>query len=552
MTLHLRDWSLIPETTAQVARKCFPKGNVYMKMRDELGVLYLDNDFVTLFRADCGQSGISPGQLALVSVMQFAEGLTDRQTADAVRSRIDWKYALALEITDSGFDYTVLSEFRSRLIACGRESELLNLMLVHFQNKGWLKARGKARTDSTHVLAAIRQLNRLECVGETLRHALNQLATVADEWLLRIVNEDWYSRYATRFEQYRLPKSKTEQRSLALTIGCDGHQLLAALYDASNPEWLRHLKAVEILRCVWVQQYELQQGQVYWREADNLPPNKQLIQSPYDIEARNRTKREMNWTGYTLHLTETCDDDAPHLITNVETTSATTADVEMTQIIHQALADKNLLPDEHIVDTGYVDAQHLLTSQTELGIDIVGRVPPDSSWQAQAQLGFDASSFTVDWHNRRAICPQGHTSQSWHLRTDNYDNPVIQARFHKSDCTTCPVRSQCTHSPKLSRVLTLKPQPLYEALSSARARQNTQQFKQLYSKRAGVESSLSQGIRAYQLRRTRYIGLAKTHLQHIATAAAINLSRMWAWWSNVPIGKTRVSRFAALFTSASS
>jgi transposase len=424
-------------------------------------------------------------------------------------------------------------------------------MLLHFQNKGWLKARVKVRTDSTHVLAAIRQLNRLECVGETLRYALNQLATVAGEWLLTVVNEDWYYRYATRFEQYRLPKSKTEQHSLALTIGCDGHQLLQALYDPSSPEWLRHLKAVETLRRVWVQQYELQQEQVCWRQADNLPPNKQLIQSPYDIEARNRTKREMNWTGYTLHLTETCDDDAPHLITNVETTPATTGDVEMTQMIHQALAQKNLLPEEHIVDTGYVDAQHLLTSQTELGIDIVGRVPPDSSWQAQAGLGFDATCFTVDWHNRSCICPQGHTSQSWHLRSDNYDNPVIQVRFHKSDCAACPVRSQCTHSPQSARVLTLKPQPLHEALAAARARQNTPEFKQLYSKRAGVESSLSQATRAYQLRRTRYIGLAKTRLQHLATAAAINLSRMWAWWSDVPLGKTRVSRFASLFTPAS-
>lgn len=254
MTLHPRDWSEIPEMTVQIAQKSFPKGNVYMKMRDELGVLYKDNDFVTLFRADCGQNAVSPGQLALVTLMQFAEELTDRQAAETLRGRIDWKYALGLEITDSGFDYSLLSEFRSRLIACGRENELLNLMLVHFQNKGWLKARGKARTDSTHVLAAIRQLNRLECVGETLRHALNELATVASEWLLTVVNGDWYLRYATRFEQYRLPKSKTEQQSLILTIGDDGHQLLSALYDPSNPEWLRQLKAVEILRCVWIQQ----------------------------------------------------------------------------------------------------------------------------------------------------------------------------------------------------------------------------------------------------------------------------------------------------------
>lgn len=202
--------------------------------------------------------------------------------------------------------------------------------------------------------------NRREGVGSTLRHALNQLATVADEWLLTIVDRDWSERYGTRFEQDRLPKSETEKQSLALTIGCDGHHLLSALYDPLSPEWLRQLKAVEILRCVWIQQYGWSGGKVYWREADNLPPHKQLITSPYDTEARNRTKRDTNWTGYTVHLTETCERDLPDLITNVETTPASIGDVEMTQVIHQALQDKHLLPQEHIVDTADVDAQHLL------------------------------------------------------------------------------------------------------------------------------------------------------------------------------------------------
>ncbi len=136
-----------------------------------------------------------------------------------------------LEITDSGFDYSVLSEGRSRLIAAGRESQLLDQMLAHFIDRGWLKARGKARTDSTHVIGAIRKMNRLECVGETLRHALNQLATVADEWLLSVVDRDWSERYSIRFEQYRLPSSETEKQKLLLTIGCDGHHLLSAIYQ---------------------------------------------------------------------------------------------------------------------------------------------------------------------------------------------------------------------------------------------------------------------------------------------------------------------------------
>jgi transposase len=546
MTLQPRDWTIIPEQTAQIARAAFPKGNIYMKMRDELGVLYADNDFVTLFRADCGQPPISPAQLALVTVMQFAEGLSDRQTADAVRARLDWKYALGLELTNPGFDFSVLSEFRSRLIKSGRESQLLEQMLKCFRQKGLIKARGRARTDSTHVLAAIHQLNRIECVAETLRHALNELATVAPEWLLKQVSTDWFDRYGSRLEQSRLPQTKPEQQQLAIAIGCDGHQLLSAIYDEKTAKPLRQLPCVEILRRVWVQQYYQEAGVVQWRTTDNLPANKQLIFSPYDPEARNRTKREMNWTGYTVHLTETCDSDKPHLITHVETTPATTGDVEMTAVIHQALADKDLLPGQHLVDTAYVDAQHLLSSRVDYDLDLVGPVPSDTSWQAQAGQGFSLSCFQIDWDAKRAVCPQGCQSHSWALHSDNYGNPVIKVRFPPSDCRGCPSRSQCTHSPKLPRVLTVRPMAQHLALTAARERQTTAQFKQLYAKRAGVEGTISQAVGAFGLRQSRYIGLAKTHLQHIATAAAINLSRLFDWLRAVPRSQTRQSRFAAL------
>jgi transposase len=170
------------------------------------------------------------------------------------------------------------------------------------------------------------------------------------------------------------------KRRYAAIVGvrCDGHQLLSAIYDEKTAKPLRQLPCVEILRRVWVQQYYQEAGVVQWRTTDNLPPNKQLIFSPYDPEARNRTKREMNWTGYTVHLTETCDSDKPHLITHVETTPATTGDVEMTGVIHQALADQDLLPGQHLVDTAYVDAQHLLSSQVDYDLDLVGPVPSDT------------------------------------------------------------------------------------------------------------------------------------------------------------------------------
>ncbi len=169
--------STIPEETIRVARAAFPKGNVCMHMRDALGPLYTNAQFAPLF-SHTGQPAEDPARLALVLVMQFAEGLPDRQAADAVRGRIDWKYMLALELTDPGFDASILSEFRTRLIQGKAEHQLLETVLTLLQERNLLKARGKQRTDSTHILAAIRTLNRLELVGETVRYALNRLAVV--------------------------------------------------------------------------------------------------------------------------------------------------------------------------------------------------------------------------------------------------------------------------------------------------------------------------------------------------------------------------------------
>ena len=320
---------------------------------------------------------------------------------------------------------------------------------------------------------------------------------------------------------------------------------MSAVYDVQSPQWLRTVPAVDILRQVWIQQYYVQDGELKWRAAEDLPPNKRSIESPYDIQARNRTKRTTNWTGYAAHLTETCDQDRPNLITHVETTPATTGDVEMTNVIQRALAEKDLLPSEHFVDTSYVDAEHLVTSAREYKLDLFGPAPPDPSWQARSETGFDISCFVIDWKAQTVTCPQGKVNQSWYARTEK-GLSVIQARFAPHDCAGCTDRGQCTHSLTGPRVLTFKPKALYEALQAARQRQKTPEFRERYKIRAGVEGTISQGTRSFGLRRSRYIGLAKTHLQHVVTAAAMNLTRAVFWTMGVPKAQTRLSHFAAL------
>jgi transposase len=476
--------------------------------------------------------------------MQYMEGLSDRQAAEAVRERIDWKYARALELTDPGFDFSVLTEFRTRLLTGGAETPLLQALLELCKSRGWLKARGRQRTDSTHVLAAIRDLNRLECAGETLRHALNVLAEVAPNWLLAHIDEEWFERYSRRFDEYRFPKTQTEREAFAQTIGTDGYRLLSAAYALKAPGWLAELPAVETLRRVWIQQFFVAEGHYHWRSNENIPPPSLIIASPYDLDARLGVKRNHGGIGSKGHLTETCEDDEPHLIVHAETTVATTPDWGMVEPIHDALEKHDCLPSTHVVDAGYTDADAIVTSRTKHNVVLCGPVALENSWQAKAVDAFDLSHFHIDWQHQQVTCPTGQHSYCWTLTKNRSGQEVIYARFATATCQRCPSRKLCTHG--RSRALTFRPRERYLALQAARERQGTEAFKATYAMRAGIEGTISQAVRVRDLRQARYCGLPKTHLQHVITATAINVRRIVSWLIEPSLRPTQVSRFAVL------
>jgi transposase len=220
---------------------------------------------------------------------------------------------------------------------------------------------------------------------------------------------------------------------------------------------------------------------------------------------------------------------------------ANVQDVEMTQTIQEDLAQHQLLPDEQIVDTGYVDADLLVSSKENYGIRLLGPVLSDNSWQAKADKGFDVAHFHLDWQAERATCPQGQTSQSFRPAGQR-----IEVVFPKEMCAVCPVRSDCTKSVTTGRVLHVRPQAAHEALQARRHEQETPAFRQDYQTRAGIEGTLSQAVRGMGMRRARYDGLHKTHLEHVLTAVAINLVRIDAVLTHTPRGKTRCSNFTRL------
>ena len=546
----------VPEQTVRVARAAFPKGCPAVRLRDTLGPVFADADFADLFPAR-GKPGLSPAMLTMVLLLQYSEGLSDRQAVAAVAARIDWKYALGLQLTDTGFDHSVLSEFRDRLVAGAAGQRVLDLVLAAAAGKGLLKPRGRARTDSTHVLAAIREVNRLELVGETLRAALNELAEIAPDWLAAHADPDWFDRYERRVENYQLPRTDAQRQAWAARVGADGARLWDLLTGSDAPAGMVELPQVQLLRRVWIQEYVVtgtpdEDRVVVMRDPKDRPPAAIRVVSPYDPDARTGMKRQSAWDGYKLHLTETCapGSDTPHLITHVATTNATVTDFEMTAAVHAGLAGRGLLPGEHLVDTGYVTARELVTSRAEHQVELVGPVMPDTTRQATEAAGYALTDFRIDWDAKDVTCPQGKHSSRWSTENSEHGHPIVKVRFSAGDCRPCPAREACTRATSHGRTLKLLPRAEHEALIRARREQETEAWQKKYQPRAGIEGTISQAIHRFGARHTRYRGLPKTQLQHQLTATAVNLVRIDAWLTGTPLATTRTSHFAALKPAA--
>lgn len=546
MSLHPKRLEPIPEETARVARAALRIPTVAMMLRDEFGMLYADEQFSDLFPSR-GRDAESPEMLSLATVLQYVEGLTDRQAALAVRGRIDWKYALGLELEDRGFDATILSDFRARLLANEAERRLLELLLERCRERGWVKEGGQHRTDSTHVLGAIRSLNRLECSVESFRSALEVLAVAAPQWLKVRLEQEWVELYGKRVEESRLPQKKSARREFAQQLGRDGMKLLEQLDGPEAPAWLREVPAVRTLRRVWIEQYYFVHGKLLWRPASEQPPATRRIVSPYDVEARAASKNDKTWEGFKVHLTESIEPSSPQLVLDVQLSAAPSGDSEALPPIHQRLEQNHLLPKEQLLDGGYTSADALLQSRERYGIELIGPARPDSSPQARAKQGFGAADFVIDFAKRTADCPGGKTSQSWSERHDRrYAKDVIYVSFKKADCQGCALRELCTSSKRGARTLQIQPQAQYEALEAARAREQLPEFNSLYDMRAGIEGTISQATRAFGLRRSPSRGAAKAELHCILSATALNIVRLYDWIHDIPRARTRQARFVTL------
>ena len=507
----------MPGETGRIGKILLEGKNAYRLIGDELFEQLDECDFADLYSPE-GKPGISPVILAFVSVFQFMDKLPDRQAAEMLRMRMDWKYALHLPLEYGGFDFSVLSEFRDRLIAGKAEGRVFERLVEQIRGMGLIKERGKQRTDSIAMLTKVRRLSRLELVVETLRLAVGEVVKAERVWSEKLLPPSWEDKYGERFVMQRY--TEKEWKEYEANIGDDGQWLLTRLEEGGAPAGLKDLEAVQILRTVWAQQFRAETGKMVYEELKTYDGHTQ-IQTPHDPEARYSKKRYQEWVGDKVQVTETDDEGFPHIITDIVGTQSNRTDYEELASIQARLQVRKCLPKKQYVDAGYMSGPNLANSCLQ-NIDLIGPLPPVVTPQDRIPNGLTQAYFQVDAAKQIVTCPQGHT-----VGNPTPMRNTLKFQFPKNLCASCALRPRCCTG-KGGRTIGISSH--YEIVQAARTRQKTEAFQQDYHKhRSGVEGSLSALVRGNGLRVGRYIGQRKRNLQATFTGCAANLKRTARW-----------------------
>jgi transposase len=533
----------IPEEVRK-AVKSRKKASPFIAFIDHVGEILEAADFTQMYSV-LGQSAIHPGLLVLAVLLQHTEGLSDRQVSERIDDSLTWKYALRLGLHDSGWDPSIYSDFRQRLLNSDCSELILDRLLDIAAEMGLLDP-SKQRTDATHILSAARLMNRIELVHECVFDCINELLDEAPRFLIKINKQEWHDRYfKMRPYNYQVPKTDIAKQRLADTVGADAKYILTKIEKFDDADHLNQLQSVQILRRVLDEQFEDKDDGPSFRTKDKLGPAGERLASPDDLDATCGSKRGMTWLGSKAHFTETYGADKPHLITNVKTTAAHVNDSLVLDEIHSELRSKGYKPKVHLVDAGYVDTLTLSKCEGKDEIDVLTRFVNGHSWQSKEGKGFDIDKFVIDWEAKSVTCPTGTASNSW--KSKGGDEGVINVSFPSDACKACPFKVDCTHSS--SRKLQFKARPVFDFLQECRERQNTPEFRAEYSNRSGSEGTVSQLVRRAKVRRSKYFTREKTHLNNVLSAAAINVIRMGNWLLGIGRAKTRQARYDMLFAA---
>lgn len=529
----------IPAETRRVAESaCVGSTAWYLRISRELRKLYSEVDFDELY-PDAGQWGIHPYRVFALLILQAIEGFSDRAAADQIRTNIGWKYILAMDLDDDGWDASLFAKHRDRLLKTDAQSFFLDSQLKVLLDQGLLDT-SKQRTDSTSISALVKILNRTELILETVRNSIEAVSEVAPEWILGIAKSHWNKRYyLDRPFNYRLPKKDGEKEALAQSAGEDGFYILDCISKApkSMRKKLDALPEIGILRRVLEEQFHSDDSTKdrRLRNREELSPSAERIVSPHETEARTASKGEQTWSGYKLHTTETCVKGTPNFITDARIEEATKNDSLTLPDILERLKKRKLLPKKLFVDCGYSNMPFFAKVRNDLEIDIMTRLRNGHSWQKSTEGGLDNSRFDVDFQNKKALCPLGIASSSWKEKQDGH----IDVGFPAKKCRECPLKERCTKADR--RILRVQPEAVFKYQKHIREREKDDDFTREYSLRAGAEALQSEIIRIAG-RQSTVRGVAKTTIKYVLTAVAVNFGRLLRWQvrqerRSTPIGK---------------
>jgi transposase len=503
----------IPEEIGTWGESYLEPDNLYRVVGNQLYSSMSWDELKSMY-SNMGRPPINPIILSLVTIFQYLEDIPDRVAASFVKTRLDWKYALHLPLDDSGFHYSDLCNFRKRLLSHGKESLIFDELLESIRTLGFLKKRKYQRSDSTHVLAKVCHLSRLENLSEGLRLALRAIEKADAVFYQVKLPAPYREQWDTRLNDYRMTD---EERKQALErAGQDIRWLLEFL--KTNRASFLSLPELEVLQTLFQQNFTIHAQAVQQLLLRKQCANgKEKIQTPHDPEAHYSTKRGKSWTGYKMHVTETANDKGEvNFITDVVTTNACDRDNETLPQIQENIEKRNLNPDQQFTDKAYITGNNLANSQDH-GIKLMG----EASQLANNGL-FTADDFIIDHETKTATCPAGCTSCSWRKFETGKHKGDIQISFGQQ-CQHCSQKERCTKN-KRGRLLRLHSH--YQLLKERREEGKTDSFKEAMKRRPPVEGTISEMVRAHGLRRSRYRGILKTHLQNLVTGAALNLKRL--------------------------
>jgi transposase len=500
----------IPEEIRSWGEKHLESDNPYRVVGEQLFSFISWCELSSMY-SDTGRPSINPIILSLTTIFQFLEDIPDRVAAAYIKTRLDWKYALHLPLHDSGFHYSDLCNFRKRLVEHGKESLIFQQLLEKIKSLGFLRKHKHQRTDSTHVLAKVRDLSRLENLTEGLRVALKAIEKAHVAFYQTKIPILYREHWSKPLNDYQMTDAEREQ--ILKRLGQDIHWLLSFL--KTNKESFLRLPELEVLQTLFSQHFTIQSQRVSVKK--EATTGKDKIQTPHDPEARYSKKRGKSWTGSKVHITETANEKGEvNFITDVTTTNACEQDNETLLKIQGNLEELGLKPQHQYTDKRYITGDNLAESQ-QAGIQLMGEAS-----ELDNDGLYTADEFSIDYDSQTATCPTGNTSCSWKQFENGERKDGIRISFGQQ-CQSCPLKAKCTKN-KHGRILTLHRH--YQILKQRREEGKTTVFREAMKRRPPVEGTISEMVRAHSLRRSRYRGLVRSHLQNLMIGTAVNLKRL--------------------------